>query len=378
MSREVLGAVDDTSPPDGGRAGSLPDRPGTRPVNLQPDEGEPVAPTGSTPSTPAGPDADGDPEAAAAPDSADADAAPASGSTRGPVAGLWHSVRHLVRHRRSRTPLVALVVVATLVGTVLGAAIAQRAALVGREESASISAWITYQASGFPTGAATYSLFVVNSGQSPLTVKGADLGGDIDPGREPVALELLREFDVDPGKTGQTSVTATSACDAGPLSQGGARDGNLRVTVATQDLREQVIGVPNLAGMSLSAVDLYEEICFSSLGQPPVTADLANRPDGRLGLSLRSADGDEHEVSLQSISGISLVTDPPAPVTVDGTRSTNLILGLDVEFCTQNANQLLAGQQVNVVVDGEAVDYLLDPIVFTAWFAREVEKNCGR
>ncbi len=373
MSREVLGALDDATPDGDPRAPAEADEAAPATLRLDDDStggGRPTAPgpaAGGPVAAPSDRAPDPDPDAPAGP--------PAQG--RGRAAHLWHSVRHLVQHPRSRTPAVALVVVAGLVGAVLGAAVAQRAALAGREQTASVSAWITYSASGSGTSP-RYSLFVVNSGQASLTVTEADLGGGIDEGRGPVDLALEAAFEVAPGKAGQATVTATSECAAGPLSEGGARDGNLRVTVATQDLREQVLEVPNLAGMSLSAVDVYNEVCQRPLEQVPVVADLTSRADGRLSLSLSSVDGADHEVSLRGPDGIALVTEPPMPVTLVGRQAQVLALGLEVDFCTQNATQLLAGDQVQLVVDGESLDFLLDPVMMTSWFAREVAKVCAR
>lgn len=366
VSREVLGALDDATSPGAGSPGSLTDLPSAGPATLRLDDpvdhgrtaiGHDPVRTAQTPGS-AGSDQrqPGDPAAGAAAD-------------------VWKRARELVRHPGSRTPAIALAMVAALVGGLLGAAVAQRASLAGREQNASISAWITYQ-SNTSDGSGTFSLFVVNSGQAPLTVTDSDLDGGIEDGRAPVDLRLQQPFEVDPGRTGHSLVTATSSCDAGPLSQGGVRDGDLRVTVATRDLREQVLSAPNPARMSLSSVDIYDQLCQGGR-ELAVEAELTSRGDGRLSMTLRSVDGDDHVVDLSAPDGVTLVTEPPLPVTVTGPQVQTVAIGMTVESCTQNNTQLLAGSQVSLLTDDEARLISFDQFSMIAWFAREIAKACG-
>lgn len=376
MSREVMGALDDASAPAQGRTGSLTDPPELGPAILRLDDDpvdhgrvgvrrQPGAASG-TPDTASGLEPRPHQSGAGRPE----DTTSAGGAD---AADLWLSVRHLVQHPRSRTPAVTLVALAALVGGLLGAGVAQRVALLAREQSASVTAWVGFGAGG----PETYNLFVVNSGSTPLTVVDADFSGGIDGGRAPIELALDEPFEVDPGRAGQGIVTATSACDAGPLSRGGARDGELRVTVTTQDLREQVLGVPNLASMSARSVDIYEIVCSQSAYTPPVYPEFTSRADGRVTMALRSEDGEDHEVDLSAPDGITLVTEPELPVQLVGRQGQSVAIGITVDSCTQNNTQLMAGQQVTLEVDGRRTQMFTDTTPLLAWFAREVGKACG-
>jgi hypothetical protein len=364
-----MGALDDASAPTEGRTGSLTDAPGLGPATLRLDD-DPVdhgrVVVGQQPGTASTPDTTGlDPKSP--PLAAGAEARGTSATD------LWFRVRHLVQHPGSRTPAVTLVVVAALVGGLLGAGVAQRIALLAREQNASVTAWV-----GFGNASPeTYNLFVVNSGSAPLTVKGADFSGGIDDDLAPIELVLDRPFEVAPGKVGQGIVTATSECDAGPLGRGGPRDGELQVTVATQDLREQVLSVPSLFSLSARSVDIYEVICGQDVYTPSVIPEFSSRADGRVTMTLRAEDNEDHEVDLDVPEGITLVTEPELPVLLESDRGLSIAIGMTVEDCTQNNQQLLAGQQITFVVDGRTTQMFTDTTPLLAWFAREVGKACG-
>lgn len=402
MSREVMGALDDASAPAEGRTGSLTDTPDLGPATLRLDD-DPVdhgrVAFGAHPPGPASATVDAASDLGPAQDqrsgvdrsASRADDAQASGGAegagvgaaegagdagvrgrRGGAADLWLSVRDLVQHPRSRAPAVALVVVAALVGCLLGIAVAQRIALTGREQNVSVSAWLTHDQNSF-TG---LQLFVVNSGQTPLTVTSADLEGEIEGGLAPVDIELQGPIELDPGKAGKSLVTVTSECDAGPLSPGGARDGRLRVTVATQDLREQVVSASSLAGLSLTSVEVYEMVCSQEVYEPDVFVEFGERADGRLGMTARSEDGDDHVLDLTAPDGITFETEPALPLQLTGIQGQGVALSLTVEACTQNNTQLLAGQQVQLEVDDEPAGWNADLSPLWSWYAREVGRAC--
>lgn len=388
MSREVLGTLDADDAGGGPRNARETSRgsaalPAGAPADTLRLDGEPSTSTSTPPAKPdPGPDPDPEPTTwsrlrrltagLAVPAGNDT---PARATAEDTGEGLVTGVRQLAGSDRWRRPLLALVAIAAVLGGLVGAAVAQRAALVGRERVATASAWLSYDLDSSGLGSA--ALFVVNSGSAAFTVTSVDLQGGIGPGASPVDLELESEIRVDPDSTARTSVRATSDCEAGPLSRGGSRDGDLRITVAGPDLREQVLTMRGLGGMSLTAVDLYDGVCNPGAGFLPVNADLSSRADGRLNLRVQSADGDDHEVDLTVPDGVTLTADPGLPILLVGDQAQSVALGLTVEVCTQNTRQLLAGQQVVIAVDGEPVEFLLDQVVVAAWFAREIERACG-
>ncbi len=283
----------------------------------------------------------------------------------------------LDRMRSSRPRTVAALVGVAAAASLLAAGITGWAAQTSQEGTAQAVAWaeptdladVAYEST-------TVSIHVVNSGAAPFTVTDADFRGGVDQSLVDVSMET--PFTVQPGELGRGTATAQAReCD-GPFSRGGSRDGRLRVAVRTEDLRSTVLSGTSVGSSSLSAVDIYERVCSAGVDLPLLIESSLVRADGRLHIAAVPAGTEPVEVSFSAPDGIRLVTDPPTPVVLTASGPTTFIaLAVEVTACTVSAQQLNAGEQIKLLVDGEVQEYALDYSVVNPWLVRTVTQECG-
>ncbi len=362
MSREVLGsAVEDAAAAPEPRSPV----PGSAPRGaVRLDDKPALRATSSAPGSPA----------ADAPGSTPPERAGAVDRTRTWVQGRLDALRG------SRTRTAAALGVVAVVSGLVAVGVTEQVRQARLDAAPGVVAWLDYSSSGVGgTGQAVLKLNVVNTGTDEVTVTAADLEGDLDGTTSGVALDLADELTVPASGYASGTVAATVAdCGTSPVARGGARDGELRVTVAGTDLREEVLDGARVGAFPISASTVVELGCGGEFTPTVVVEQVTVRADGRLYVSLRGFT-DDVEVSLTSPDGIDLVTDPPSPVSVpggEGSPLTTIGVELQVQTCTVSAQQLDAGNQVQLVVGDERLDEL-DHVVVNAWVVREVARSCG-
>ncbi len=243
-----------------------------------------------------------------------------------------------------------------------------------------VVAWLDYSDSGTgDTGRATLKLNVVNTGTDRVTVTAADLEGGLEDGRPSgVTLDLLDELTVAPaGYASGTVAARVLDCGNAPVARGGSRDGDLQVTVAGTDLRDEVLPGTRIGAFPISSSTVVELTCGGQFIPTVVVQTTQVRADGRLYISLRGFDQDL-EVGLTAPDGVRLVTEPEAPVPVPGgddAPMTTIPVSLEVTTCTVAAQQLDAGNQVMLDIGDQRFDQL-DHTTVNAWVVREVAKAC--
>jgi hypothetical protein len=296
------------------------------------------------------------------------------------AARAWSQDRlDAVRVSRGRTAA-ALAVVGLLSGLV-AVGVAEQVRQARLDAAAGVVAWLDYSSSGVgSTGQAVLRLNVVNTGGDAVTVTAADLEGGLDPGTASgVSLELTDELSVPPSGYATGTVEARiEDCSGGPVARGGTRDGDLRVTVAGADLRDEVLPGTRVGAFPISASTVIELGCGGEFEPTVLVQGTTVRADGRLYITLKGF-SEDLEVGLTAPDGVELVTEPPSPVVVrggEGVPMTTIAVDLQVSTCTISAQQLDAGDQVQLVVGEDRLPEL-DYAVVNAWVVREVARACG-
>ncbi len=312
----------------------------------------------------------------------DADAAPPAPAdeTGSPpsASGDWRArtVAVLDQLRTSRLRTVTTLVAVAAAAALLAAGVTGWAAQTAREGSAQAVAWAE-PANVIDSSTLTLTIHVVNSGATAFTVTGTDFRGGVD-GKTLVSASLSSPFTVQPGQLGEGVATAEARECGGPFSSGGSRDGRLRVTVRTDDLRSTVLAGTSVGSYPLSAVTIYEMICYTGPDMPLLVESSLVRADGRLHIAAAPAGTEAVEVSFRAPDGVRLVTDPPTPIAVTAAGPTTFIaLSIEVTACTVSAQQLNAGEQIKLLVDGEVQEFALDYSVVNPWLVRAVTQECG-
>ena len=367
MSREVLGsALEDVAPPSqdappapGAGAVLLDDKaatrrraPGAGSGSGAGDVAEPVAPTEEPPT--------------------DRRAAVRAGRT-------WATSR-LDALRGSRGRTAAALAVVAVVAALLAVGVTEQVRQARLDAATGVVAWLDYSDSGTgDAGRATLKLNVVNTGTDPVTVTAADLDGGLEDGRPSgVVLDLLDELTVAPaGYASGTVAARVLDCGNAPVARGGSRDGDLRVTVAGTDLRDEQVPGTRIGSFPISSSTIVELTCGGQFIPTVVVTSTQVRADGRLYVSLRGFDQDL-QVGLTAPDGVRLVTDPESPVPVPGGDDaplTTISVALEVVTCTVAAQQLDAGNQVMLDIGDQRFDQL-DHTTVNAWVVREVARAC--
>jgi hypothetical protein len=361
MSREVIGPDSDEAAPPGDRPGAGPDRP-TSGNGPPPAPAPPRKAPGPRPGTPPGPRlvaGDG-----GGPANATAPAGPAGRLLRWPQGTPgW-----------VRGPAGAAVAAAA--GLVLGGLVAT-SATEQRERTQAFSevrllAGLVTSSRGDASPAedggvvVPLDLVVINAGRSRVQVTGLDVsaGGD--------DLTLQEQGGVDPGRTARLPVEGRPDCGGGPA-------GDLVLSVTAADgTRSRVVPEDLGRGAALRPLQVRDACARATARSPVEVWRVVARPDGRLTVQLRNVVDRPVEVGVRAPTGTRVVAEQGLPVVLNEGRSAFLDLTLEVDRCTSVAQRADAGEQVQLVVDGDpgVAAGLLDPYEVTGWVARQVALTC--
>lgn len=283
--------------------------------------------------------------------------------------------------RSSRVRTAGVVAVAALVAGLVGAGVTAQLQQAGTDRASGVVAWLEYGNGYDQPGNARIAarLNVVNTSAQLVTISGVDFQGGLEEGRESgVTGELGDPLEVAPGAYASATVQAeVPDCSQGPITRGGSRDGGLRVRVSGADLRSTWVDGARVGAFPLSAGSVVEMACTAGFVRPVLVENTIVRADGDLYMTLRSGSSEDVVVGLAGPDGVTLVTEPPLPLTIEGGQAATVTVGVDlqVDTCTVSAQQLDAGNQLRLVVGEEQLPDL-DYFVVNPWVVREVARAC--
>lgn len=275
-----------------------------------------------------------------------------------------------------RRALVAAALVGAVVGGLVAVAAVERASVRQAQSTASLHAWVEPAVNRGSADAIALTVRVVNTGEAPVRVVGAGMDGGLARGG-PVSVVLAEDLLVRPGQLTSVEMDAQADCSSAPLAEGSARDGRLQLRVRTEDGRQQLIEPPT-GGISMTSADVQEAFCGQSgLRLGLSVAFVQPRPGGELSLSMLNDSPHALEVGFSAPAGTRVVANRDLPVTVESSQRFSLIIALEVDNCTSDAQRIQAGDQVQLVIDGRPRRGGLDSAVINPWVAREVALACS-
>jgi len=263
-----------------------------------------------------------------------------------------------------------------LVGGLLATGVAERADLRAAQSAASVHAWVEPAAGSGSADSIGLTVRVVNTGDAPVTVVGAGMHGGLAQDG-PVRVVLADDVVVQPDRMASGRLDAQADCSGAPLAENSSTDGRLQLRVQTQDGREQLL-TPPTGGISLTSADVQEAFCGQSglrLGLSVATIQV--RPAGQLSMSLLNDSPQPLTLHFSSPTGTRIVADRALPLVVEPSQRTSLIIGLEVDNCTNDAQRVQAGNDVQLVIDGRPRRGGLESAIVNAWIAREVALACS-
>ena len=321
--------------------------------------------TAATPTTPAATPRDGDtPRTDSAGDAGDADgAAPVA-----PATGSFPWPDHLSAWLARPAGVAAVVTMCLLAGGLIGVGVAERFAAERRSDTVRLLGGLAYPTRGFlsdATGGSQVDLLVVNAGPETVRVTGASFVEG-----SPSELVLPEPFEVGPGESARAAADVQLDCDTPLLS-------DVSVTVATPGGRTRDVVLPGdgMGGM-LADGDL-QYLCGAFDGASSLEVfSTVSRGDGSLSMQVRNSTDDAVELTFAGPVGVTIIGDPPFPVTLAPDSSEFLIVRVQVDTCTAAASRPDAGNDLRLLVDEQREQAFLDPVVTAGWLARQVALEC--
>ena len=265
--------------------------------------------------------------------------------------------------------VMAAVLVGLLVGALLGTGVAERSASQERAESVRLVGGLAYPENGFSTdvrggGDMRIDVLVINAGPETVRVVGAAL-----PESSSSSLALAEPFEVEPGETVRGKAELRLDCDDPGV-------GDVVTTVQTPDGRSRDVDLRATDDAALGRGELGY-LC-GDFG-PMSTIDVfpaVSSGEGSLSMTVRNTSDRPVELTFDGPAGTTIVGDPAFPLALDPDASAFLELSVQVDQCTGAATRPDAGNDLQLLVNGERDVALLDPVVTSGWLSRQVALVC--
>lgn len=266
--------------------------------------------------------------------------------------------------------VVGAVVVGLLAGALIGTGVAERSQAQQRSENVRLVGGLAYPTTGFlssSTGGSQIDVLVVNAGPETVRVTGASFG---DAGSR---IDLSEPFEVAPGESARESADVQIDCERPGLTD----VTSLSVTAQTPDGRTRDVDLAATGLGGILATDDLGYLCgeFDASSTLDVFST-TSRGDGSLSMQVRNSTDEAVELTFLGPAGVTIVGEPPFPVTLDASSSEFLVVSVRIDECTGAATRADAGNDLRLLVDGEREQAFLDPVVTAGWLARQVALAC--
>ena len=269
--------------------------------------------------------------------------------------------------RRARLPL-GIAVAAGLVGALAGTATVERRHTAEARSAVSVLGMLTWPEGSWDgnQGELRFGLQVLNSGPEPVGLEGAWLEGSAS------ELVLRDGGPVGAGASERFSATMQLDCSSTPETGG---DLTLGVRTADGTLHE-ITPEPLGPNLGMPAREL-SGLC--SWGPAPVLGVSPGwvEPDGRLFLRVDNPRDEDVDVVVDAPAGLSVVAQPPLPLTLAGGASSELRLSLVVDECTDAAMRPDAGTMLRIEDAARRGESYFEQSTLIGWVAQQVGRACG-
>jgi len=269
--------------------------------------------------------------------------------------------------RRVRVPL-GVALAAGLIGALAGNGMTERRHTAEAQAAVSVLGMLTWPEGSWDgdEGELRFGLQVLNSGPEPVELESAWLEGS---GSE---LVLRDGGPVGAGASERFSATMLLDCASTPKT-----GGDLTLGVRTADgtlhaITPQPLG-PNL-GMPARELS---GLCSWGPSTTLFVAPSLVEPDGRLLVTVTNPGREDVEVEVSVPTGLSVVAQPPLPLTLAPDDGSELRLALVVDDCSHAALRPDAGTMLSIGDAARPGETYYDQALVVGWVAQQVERACG-